>query len=207
MTEKIASLESPIDAMYLIHKALRAEAARAEEAADGLEVDASLQRFKLVFNSWATALVYHAELEDKYIGGPLSNGRSAAPANSLNAAIMAMEDELHRELVERVQDVLTLLNKEIRDQKVITRTKQHLYRQVVTLRITQEDHLETEEALVLPALRAQMDEREQLEVARGLLIDEEAEDPRWIIDWVAQHLNSTERELLAELETRFDGHE
>ncbi|MFQ5934701.1 MAG: hemerythrin domain-containing protein [Dehalococcoidia bacterium] len=204
MTEEIASLESPIDSMYLIHKALRAEATRAEEAADRLEVDVSLQRFKLAFNSWATALVYHADLEDKYIGGPLTNGQSAAQANSLSAAIMAMEDGLHRELVERVQDVLTLLNKEIRDQQVITRTKQHLYRQVVTLRITQEDHLETEEALVLPALRAQMDEQEQLKVARGLLIDEEAQDPRWIIDWVSQHLNGPERDMLSELEARFD---
>jgi hypothetical protein len=203
MTEKIASLESPIDAMYLIHKALRAEAARAEEAVEGLEVDASLQSFKLVFNAWATALVYHAELEDKFIGEPLSNGSSAAKANSLDAAIMEMEDGLHRELVERVQDVLDILNTEIRDQKVITRTKQHLHRQVVTLRITQEDHLETEEALVLPALRAQMDEQEQLEVARGLLIDGEAEDPRWIIDWVTQHLDGTERELLSGLEARF----
>ena len=79
-----------------------------------------------------------------------------------------------------------------------------MYRQVIELRITQEDHLETEEALVLPALRTQMDEREQLNVARGLLIDDEAQDPRWIIDWVSQHLDNDELELLRGLEARFD---
>jgi hypothetical protein len=48
-----------------------------------------------------------------------------------------------------------------------------------------------------------MSEEEQLEVAKYLLIDEEAQDPRWIIDWVARELSPGERRLLAGLEARF----
>ena len=41
-------------------------------------------------------------------------------------------------------------------------------------------------------------------VVKDLLMDEDAEDPRWIIDWVQGHLDGTERQLLAGLESRFD---
>ena len=69
--------------------------------------------------------------------------------------------------------------------------------------MAQEDHLETEEALVLPLVREQMNDQEQLEVIKGLLIDEVAEDPRWVIDWVYGELDPKERELLSEVEARF----
>jgi hemerythrin superfamily protein len=118
-------------------------------------------------------------------------------------ALVALEEELHRELLESVQEVLSVLNEEIGKTSLITRTKQHLYRQVVALRIAQQDHLETEEALVLPMVRKLMDEGQQLEAVRRLLIDEEAEDPRWVIDWVARALDREERQSLADLEARF----
>ncbi|MCH8311003.1 MAG: hypothetical protein IIB17_11000 [Chloroflexi bacterium] len=97
---------------------------------------------------------------------------------------------------------MTVLNDEIGTTSVITRTKQHLKAQVIELRITQEDHLETEEGLILPALRERMDEKQQLEMTRGLLIDETADDPRWILQWIAQELTPTEQILLAEAEAR-----
>lgn len=203
MAEEVARLESPIDVMYLIHKALRAEAARSEQLVSGLDTGDSLQRFRLAFNSWATALVYHAELEDRYIMGPLTNSHAPELAERLRTAMAGMEDEMHRELVQTVQDVLTVLNEEIGKTSLITRTKQHLYRQVVALRIAQEDHLENEEALVLPLVRERMDQREQLTAAKSLLIDEEAENCRWIIEWVAEHLNPREQKLLADLEAHF----
>ncbi len=74
----------------------------------------------------------------------------------------------------------------------------------MTPRIPQEDYPETEEALVLPVVRERISDSKQLEVARALLIDEDAEDPRWVIDWVQGHLDGRERELLADLESRFD---
>ena len=63
MAVEITTLEQPIDAMYLIHKALRGEADRTVELARSLENGCSLQAFKLAFTAWATALMYHAEKE------------------------------------------------------------------------------------------------------------------------------------------------
>ncbi len=229
MDEEIAELESPIDAICLIHKALLAEAARVERAAVELDTGGTLQSFKLAFNSWASALMHHSEQEDRYIMSPLvdplsawqvetesaerrsnADSKSAPPdptpatgTDKATVALVAMEEALHRELLESVQEVLSVLNEEIGKTSLITRTKQHLYRQVVALRIAQQDHLETEEALVLPVVRRLMDEGQQLEAVRRLLIDEEAEDPRWVIDWVARALDREERQSLADLEARF----
>lgn len=209
MTRKTATLEYPIDVMLLIHKALRGQAARAEKLAKELKEGVSLQPFKLAFNSWATALVYHAEAEVGIdlagVDGSLSGDRESDPMQRLTSAILAQEDQEHRELVRRLQDVLTVLDEDIGKSSVITRTKQHLYGQVLALRITQEDHLETEEALVLPIVREHLSEHQQLTVAKGLLIDEQAQDPRWIIEWVSQELEPREQELLADLETRLNG--
>ena len=108
----------------------------------------------------------------------------------------------HEELLEAMQGVLTLLNEEMGKTSVIPRTKQHLQRQVVALRITQEDHLETDEVLMVPLVRAGMDEQRQLEMVRGLLIDEAAEDPRWMIERLAEELGPEEQRLLADLEVR-----
>lgn len=223
MDEEIAKLESPIDAIGLIHKALLAEAARVEQAAVELDTGGTLQRFKLAFNSWAAALIHHSEQEDRYVMSPLTghlsvrqtNNRApdskksspepnrAPPTDTATVALVALEEELHLELLESVQEVLSILNEEIGKTSLITRTKQHLYRQVVALRIAQQDHLETEEALILPVVRRLMDEGQQLEAVRHLLIDEEAQDPRWVIDWVARALDREERQSLADLEARF----
>ena len=117
---------------------------------------------------------------------------------------MAQEEELHRELLEGVQDVLDVLNEEIGKTSIIRRTKQHLHMQVISLRMAQQDHLETEEALVLPVIRERLNELEQLEVIKGLLTDEVAEDPRWVIEWVSQQLSPREQGLLADFEAWFN---
>ena len=56
----------PIDAMHLIHKALRVEAVHVEEAVDGLEMGGSFKPFQRAFYRWAMALGYHVEVEDHY---------------------------------------------------------------------------------------------------------------------------------------------
>jgi hypothetical protein len=193
--------------MFLIHKALRAEAIRTEKAVVDLEDGSSLQSFKLAFNSWATALLYHAEAE---VGADMAPpGPPADPDADLSArvrtALLAQEDAEHKELVEQVQEVLTVLDEDIGATSIITRTKQHLFRQVVSLRITQEDHLESEEALILPLVRQRLTEKQQLNVARALLIDDQADDPRWIVDWVNRDLSPGEQKLLVDLEARFNG--
>ena len=232
MAEEITNLESPIDAIHLIHKALRAEAATVEKMVNEIEVGGALQPFKLAFNSWATALVYHAEQEDRFLTHSLKHyhrpsrngvaprkgpGQPSGPVESPDSdgsrellakvrhAMVAQEDELHKELVEKVQDVLSVLQEDIGTTSVIRRTRQHLYRQVVALRIALEDHLDSEEALVLPMARRRMDEHQQLELAKELLIDQQAQEPRWMVDWISSRLASGEQRMLAELEDRFQG--
>lgn len=230
MTEEIIRLDSPVDAMYLIHKALRSEAARMENMAAELEVNGSLQPFRLAFNSWAIGLEYHAETEDKYVAAALANclspgdgegdqegswkslpglegsqakGDGGGLAEQVKTAVVAFLEVGHRELVGRIEGVLTVLDEEIGKTRVIDRTKQHLYGQVVALRIAQEDRLETEEVLVLPILRQRLSEQRQLEVAKHLFIDEEAQEASWMLDWVAKELTPREESLLADLKARF----
>ena len=59
----------PIDSMYLIHKALKSEAAAVEEMARLLEEGDSLQPVRAVFNFWDTALAFHAQQEDEHMTG------------------------------------------------------------------------------------------------------------------------------------------
>lgn len=207
---KMTQLEQPIDVMCLIHKALLAEAVELEDIVKNLEIGGSLQTFILAFNAFATVLVYHADQEDNYISSPLTNfhpsgcgdpGSSgelpdASLADRVLRVLIAQEDELHQELVKKIQDVLTLLEEDIGATSIILRTKQHLFRQVVRLRIALEDHLETEEALVIPLMREQMDRQLQENLARDLLFDKDAEDQRWVIDWINQHLDPDEQALL-----------
>lgn len=218
---ELTSLDYPIDVMYLIHKALRAEAANVERVVEELEEGGTLQNFRLAFNRWATALVFHSEQEDLFISAPLTttaadvgdNGRTAhshlplvdsssSLADRVKAAMVANEDQTHRELLEAIEDVLEILNSEIGKTSVITRTKQHLIRQVVTLRIAQEDHLETEEALVMPLLRKKMSETDQLRAAKAMLLDPDADDPHWVLDWVSGKLSQKEQQLLSAFEPK-----
>lgn len=67
MTTEISQLQHPIDAIYLIHKALRAEAERVEEAVNQLEIGGSFKPFQRAFYRWAMALGYHIAIEDQYI--------------------------------------------------------------------------------------------------------------------------------------------
>lgn len=211
MESDVISLKSPIDVMYLIHKALRAEAERAEKAVLDLEAGSSLQSFNLAFNSWATSLVFHAEQEDIFITDPLtkrmpSNGSTndaATLAEKVKAAMLAQEDEQHKELMGAIEDVFAILHEDIGTTSVITRTKQHLLGQVVSMRIVQEDHLDTEESLVLPLLRELFSEKQQLKAAKELLVDELADNPRWVIAWVSEAISPDEQEWLAGIESRF----
>ena len=231
MAEEITSLDSPIDVMYLLHKALSAEAARVQKTIEEFKTGDSLQTFRAVFNNWATVLMYHADVEDRYMTAPLTDsqaarvneeehadlaglsddltsymkrGDSRGLAERLRAAIVALHEERHTELLEKLEDVLAVLNGEIGRTRVIARTKRHLFGKVVALRICQDDHLESEEAFVLPEVRERMNETEQLELAGRLLIDEEAEEPNWILESVARDLTPRERMLLNDLRARVD---
>ncbi|MBT99539.1 MAG: hypothetical protein CL902_13085 [Dehalococcoidia bacterium] len=208
MTVEITTLEQPIDAMYLIHKALRGEADRTVELARCLEDGCSLQPFKLAFTAWATAIMYHAEKE---VGTEMSKSveesRHAAshdPIERVKWAVLEKEDAEYARLLDRVMEVMSILEDDIGATSIISRTKQHLYGQVITLRAAQEDHLEIEEAMVIPLIRENLSTDSQVNVVGGLLIDREADDKRWVLDWISQDLTPNENNLLLELESRIN---
>lgn len=208
MTVEITTLEQPIDAMYLIHKALRGEADRTVELARCLEDGCSLQPFKLAFTAWATAIMYHAEKE---VGTEMSKSvddsrRAAAhdPIERVKWAVLEKEDAEYSRLLDGVMEVMTVLEDDIGATSIISRTKQHLYGQVIALRVAQEDHLETEEAMVIPLIRENLSVESQVNVIGGLLVDREADDKRWVLDWISQDLTHNENNLLLELESRIN---
>ena len=230
MADETTQLDSPIDVMYLIHKALSGEATRVQRVVEEMEEGDGLQRFRTEFNSWATALMYHADMEDQYMTTPLTdfqparvneaehaelgdlidgltsyvrNGNNRRLEERVKAAVVAIHQQQHSELMEKLEDVLDVLNGEIGRTRLIARTRRHLYGKVVQLRICQDDHLESEEAFVLPEVKSRLSEAEQLEVGRRLLIDDEAEDTTWNLDWIAKHVSPAERKLLQDFADRF----
>lgn len=206
MTAEITTLEQPIDAMFLIHKALRGEADRTVDLARCLEDGCSLQPFKLAFTAWATAIMYHAEKEvGTEMTKSVDESRKAAandPIERVKWAVLEKEDAEYARLLDGVMEVMTVLEEDIGATSIISRTKQHLYGQVIALRVAQEDHLETEEAMVIPLLRENLSPECQLEVIGGLLVDHEADDKRWVLDWISQDLTDNENKLLLGLESQ-----
>lgn len=193
MTGELTPLESPIDVMYLIHRALRGEAARVERVVEQLGEGSNLQPFKRAFYRWVIAVGHHAEVEDTHMTALVPD---SPPAQDNEAA--------HRRLEGLLEEVQTCLNEEIGRTLLIARTQRHLYGRVVMARIAQDDDLEEEEAFVLPLIRQRLSEAQQLAIARRLLIDQDAEDKGWILDWVARELTPTEQQWLAGLVARFE---
>ncbi len=192
MRMTITSLESPIDVMYGIHAALRAEAAHVQQVVEELEEGGSLEPFRQAFYRWVLALSYHAEAEDAHMTALLP------------AATAAREcEEAHRRLAERLEAIQVCLTEEIGRTMLIARTQRHLFGTVVLARIAQDDHLEEEEAFVLPVIRRQLSVAQQREIIGHLLIDQAAEAPRWPLDWLTDYLTSGERWLVADLAADF----
>ena len=223
MLNDTAKLDVPIQIMAMIHKALSAEAVRVQQIIEDFQEGDSLQNFRAAFNFWATALMYHADVEDRHMTLPLADFEPARANEAehaqlgeladdmvrylddrneqglerrVKAAAIALHEEQHEELLEKLEDVLDVLNGEIGRTRVIARTRRHLYGKVVALRICQDDHLESEEAFVLPEVEARLSIDDQREIARRLLIDEESGDPAWVLDWVSRNVEPEERALL-----------
>jgi hypothetical protein len=188
MPPEITQLDQPIDVMYLIHKAIRAEARCTRQAAEQLEIGGNFKPFMPVFHRWALALGYHEETEYKYII-PYLPQSPPARHNEIG----------HRQLLDGLEDLQRCLHEELERTVVIPRTQRQLFGKVITLLIAQADLLEEEEEVVLPMLRQHFGEEQQLEMVRRLLFDSESEDEHWMLHWVAQHLSEAERQTLANL--------
>ena len=230
MLEEVTRLDQPIDVMVLMHKAFHALSLRVEGLAAEAQEGGDLKEFEGAFGFWVKQLLFHAETEDRYMTGPLENrqpardneaehdglreqgaalveflgkGDAAGLEEHVKAAMLALEEQEHEGLIEKAKEIEDILKREMGEQKVVARTRRHLYRRVMAMRILEFDHFENEEAFVCSIVRDQMSENQQLDITRRLLFDDSAVDPRWIIDWVAGELEPSERQLLADLEARF----
>ncbi len=225
-------LENPIDVMPLIHKAFRAVSDRTETLAAQASSFDDVAVLNEVFANWIKQIVYHAAVEDEFMTGPLKDnqpardnetehsdlagkaadlasfiamGSGAGLEESVREAAFSLDEEQHNLLEERFHDVETALKDVLGEKKVTARTIRHIHSRLLGVRIPELDHFENEEAFIIPLVANEVDEAGQLLLVRRLLIDESAEDPRWIIDWVYSELDETDQALLKDLENRFQG--
>jgi len=195
MTTDSDPLASPIDALYLIHSALRTEAERAEQIVEHLEVGSSFKAFQPVFYHWALILSTYVEAEERALPALVPEVADAWETPSGTA----------RQLLERLEALQTYLQTEISKTMVIARTKRQLFGRVALARLLQEDLLEDEEAYLLPVLRTRLSEARQWDILRLLLIDQDAAPQDTMIAWIAQDMTGSERRVLTSLTTRLLG--
>lgn len=191
MPTDITHLTHPIDVMYLIHKAIRAEARRTRQAAEHLAIGGNFKPFLDDFYRWAMALSFHEEAEYTYVLPLVPDLPSAQ-----------YHEGGHKALLAGLEDLQRCLHEELGHTIVIPRTQRQLVGKVISLLIVQADLLEEEEERLLPMLRQHLGEAEQLDIARRLLFDPDSEDAQWMLDWVAEHLTEAERHALADLVAR-----
>ena len=228
--ESINKLEHPIDVMPLMHKAFRAVSDRTEALAADASTIEDIAALNEAFGYWVKQILYHATVEDEVMTGPMQDsqpardnetehvglagkagelaefiarGKAAGLEESVRQAAFTLEEEQHKELEERFHEVEDALKEVLGEKKVTARTIRHIHSRLIGVRILELDHFENEEAFVCSVVRDEIDEAGQLYIVRRLLIDDSAEDPRWIINWVHSELDPAEQALLEDLEVRF----
>src|SRR6476659_4975777 len=94
MTMDITYCDSPIDVMYLIHNALRAEATEVTQRARQLGTADALAAFAQALHQWAHTLEEHARIEDTYMT-PLLPARPVVQDNEAeHQRLLALFGEL-----------------------------------------------------------------------------------------------------------------
>ena len=152
MTMDITYCDSPIDIMYLIHNALRAEeAAEVTHRARQLGTADTLAAFARAAHQWASTLEEHARIEDTYMTPFLP----ARPVIQDNEAEHQRLTALFRELALCLQAITFQTS-------LTPRLQRQVLGHVITLGITHDDHLESEEDLVLPLVRQRLRDRKSV---------------------------------------------
>ena len=204
---QIESMIPPIEVCKLINKALNAHAANAEALVNDMEAGGTIQAFKLAFNNWASVLMFYLDQQENLLLPSLmsmssQNEQKETPL-SLRDVILSNETHWHLNLMNMIEEVFVVLNEDIGSTTVIPRTRQHLLEKTVQLGIAQKDHLEYEQFLLMPIVLEFIDQDTQLEVVKGLLIDDLADEPRWVIEWLSIELSEEENNQIAKMEKQF----
>src|SRR5215831_13124895 len=138
--------------MYLIHKAMRAEARRTRQAAEHLTIGGNFKPFLDDFYRWAMALGFHADAEATYVLPRVPE----IPPGWDNAGG-------HKALLAGLEDLQRCLHEELGHTIVIQRTRRQLVGNVIALLLAQADLLEEEEERLVPVIHQRIGEAEQLE--------------------------------------------
>ena len=113
--DKNFGLQAPLQAAKLIHEALRKAAGEVKGIAGQLEIGNSLQGFKLAFDSWAMALVFHLTQEEAYMDSCLltalstSDVEDVVDSNSTAKVILALTRVGRSEQIEMIEEVFLSL--------------------------------------------------------------------------------------------------
>ena len=167
----------------------------------------TIQAFKLAFNNWASVLMFYLDQQENLLLPSLmhmssQNEQKGTPL-SLRDVILSNETHWHLNLMNMIEEVFVVLNEDIGSTTVIPRTRQHLLEKTVQLGIAQKDHLEYEQFLLMPIVLEFIDQDTQMEVVKGLLIDDLADEPRWVIEWLSIELSEEENNQIAKIEKQF----
>ena len=227
-SREIKEISDPIDVQFLMHKAYEKVSMLVEGMAHDLQEGGDMTTFKETFALWGKHLQYHAATEDKYMTGPIKDDQAArnnevehevlagqardlaaflrkgdsASVDEKLTALLEFEEKDHQELAHNLQMVEGLINKELGEGAVSIRTRRNLYSKVVALRVCEFDHFDNEEIFVFPVVRNFMNEKEQLALANRLLFEQDADNPRWVLDLIYEFLDTKDQELLKNFERR-----
>ena len=196
---------NPIEAAGFLHEALRTAANQVKQISDQLGTVHSLQGLTLAFTNWVTVLIFNMTQQENHIEPSLRDALSKEDSNKEQkngGLILALSRVGRQEQMSKIEDVFSILYGEIGDTSLITRTTQHLQRQILAMEIAQTNHLETQDLLIIPILANSMDSVDQLALLKNILIDEQSDDRRWIVDWISEHSNPSSKSALAEIESQ-----
>ena len=231
--DPIKTLESPIEVMYLMHKVFMSHSDHTLELVSKVETgECSIADVKRSFDLWIKHLLYHVQTEDIYMTGPLKekklqDGRMVLKENvsehndlremgadlfakigkdareSLIEDVLALDDQNHEELLDQLRIADSAIIETLGEQTILRRSIRHIYRSIFDFIVVEFDHFENEESFVLPLVHDQMSYAEELECVRKLLIDDDSDNPTWILDFVRKNLVDSDRKLLDEISENF----
>jgi hemerythrin-like domain-containing protein len=193
MTMDITYCDSPIDVMYLIHNALRAEATEVTHRARQLGTANTLAAFAQALHQWASTLEEHARIEDTYMT-PLLPAR---PVIQDNEAEHQRLTALFRALASPLQAIPPQM-------PLTPRLQRQVLGHVITLGVEHDDHLEREEDLVLPLVRQRLSEAQQCALVWRLLCAGGSQEAGTIGPWIMAALTTAEQQVLATLLARWE---
>ncbi len=186
MAPNTSQLPNPIDVMYLIHKSLRAEGRQATQMAESLKTMDDLNDFMKRFDSWASVMRHHHEVEDRHMTPSLKGYREAQ-----------INERDHARMMEYLEEARAALCTGIRDKGLGPEASSHLAGWVIGAELTLEDHLREEEENVLPLVRKLLSASDQLRVVRALLIEPDASNKSWPLEHIAGYLSPEEGRIIS----------